>query len=313
MRFNELKRIMPNYQVLTQQTSSLRDSLQKLDESIADINYMLLIVKDDIFITDRVESAIGDKPLRKKNMAIGAFAALALTGFAAALIVLLEFFFGKLSGNHELKLFSEFHLIGNLPSKESLFSSESQKEMVYNSLCHEMQAFQPEQHILLAGALPGSKILPEFFQACERIYAMSGQEVLNVDIVLADTADDQIPEDYNIIIISGNRGILPVASRKFFTPMELNLLKDDLDHLRAKYDLIFIHHSASLRHDKLFLEQIAPLCTGALISAGYRKTPRKTLRTLATVQHKTGLPFLMIMSDCFADHVQKDLKQEVES
>ena len=312
-RFDELKRIMPNYQVLNQHAASFGDSLQKLDESIADINYMLLVVKDDLFATDQAETAIASKPLRKRNLAIGAFAAFSLTAFAAALVVVLEFFFGKLSGDQEIKLFPEFHHIGNLPSKESLFHSKIQKEMVYNALCRELQVCQPEQHVVLTGALPGAKIIQDFFDECEKIYAMAGKEVLILDIVLADEVDQEISEDTLFIIHHGSRGHLPLASRKFFSPMELSLLKDDLDHLRSKYDLIFIRHSASLRHDRLFLEQIAPLCTGALIAAGYRKTPRKSLRMMAAAQRKTGLLFMTIMTDSFAKHVQKNLKLEVES
>lgn len=313
MRFNELKRIMPHYQVLNQQTASLRDSLQKLDESIADINYMLLVVKDDLFATDQAEMAIAAKPLRKKNLAIGTFAALSLTAFAAALVVLLEFFFGKLSGEQEIKLFPEFHHLGNLPARENLFHSKIQKEMVFNSLCRELQLIKPEQHVVLTGALPGAKIIPDFFEECEKIYAMAGKEVLILDVVLADEVDQEISEDTLFIIHRGGRGHLPLASRKFFSPMELSLLKDDLNHLSSKYDLIFIRHSASLRHDRLFLEQIAPLCTGALVAVGYRKTPRKSLRMLAAAQRKTGLTFMTILTDSFANHVQKNLKMEVES
>ncbi|MBO4748153.1 MAG: hypothetical protein J5607_08880, partial [Clostridiales bacterium] len=87
-----------------------------------------------------------------------------------------------------------------------------------------------------------------------KIYAMAGKEVLILDIVLADEVDQEISEDTLFIIHHGSRGHLPLASRKFFSPMELSLLKDDLDHLRSKYDLIFIRHSASLRHDRLFLD-----------------------------------------------------------
>ena len=311
-RFNELKRIMPNYQVLNQQTASLRDSLQKLDESIADINYMLLVVKDDLFVTDQAETAIASKPLRKKNLAIGTFAAFSLTAFAAALVVLLEFLFGKLSGDQELKLYPEFHHIGNLPAKDTLFSSKVQKDVVYNSLFRELQMIRPEQHVVLTGGLPGARLMHDFFEECERIYAMAGKEVLTLDISLADEVDQEISEDTLFIVHHGNKGYLPVASRKFFSPMELSLLKDDLDRLRSKYDLILIRHSTSLRHDRLFLEQIAPLCTGALIAVGYRKTPRKSVRALAAVQRKTGLTFMTILTDSFAKHVQKNLKLEVE-
>ena len=73
--FQTLVRILPRYQELNQQAASLQDSLQKLDESIADINYLLLLVKDDLFITEQATAAVGQSPFRKKNLALAVFAA----------------------------------------------------------------------------------------------------------------------------------------------------------------------------------------------------------------------------------------------
>ena len=311
--FETLTKVLPRYQELNQQTGSLRDSLQKLDESLADINYLLVLIKDDLFVTEQAVTAVGQKPFRKKNLAIAAFAAASLTGVTMMLLVLLDLLFGNVVSEHEMTLHSELQYLGKLPVSGKMFRSEIAKDVILNTVCHHLQSAMENIPVVLAGALPGAKLLPEFFSAVEWTYAMSGKKVLFLDVVLAGNAEPDLPmEDTGIVAYSGNKGVLPIASKKFIAPAELELLREDLVTLRKTYDVIFFRHYFSLRHDRLFLEQIIPLCNGLLIAVGLSATSRKSLRTLAELQRMTGLKVMTILTDRIAAHFSKIVDMENE-
>ena len=309
--FDTLLKILPRYQELEQHTLSLRDSLQKLDESIADINYLLLLVKDDLFITEQAVTAIGQSPFRKKNLAVAVFAAVSLTGLMAVLLVLLEFLFGKIDYEQEMSLYPDLRYLGKLPASKKQIGSEVSRDLVFTTVCHHFQTESENCHIILAGTLPGGHLLQDFFEACEWHQFMAGKKLLTVDVILACNADDSLPmEDTGIVSYSGGKGILPVSSTKYLSPSEQELLKQDLTVLRKQYDLIFFRHSASFRHDRLFLEQFATLCDAMLVAAGLKKTLRKYMRLLAGLQRSTSLPVMTLLTDDDPNHFTKILNQE---
>ena len=91
------------------------------------------------------------------------------------------------------------------------------------------------------------------------------------------------------------------------------LLKQDLELLCKSYDLIFIKHSASLRSDRLFFEQIFALCDSAILAVGAKRTPRKLLRQLTALQRKTSLPIMTILSESSPREFNKDQSMEGEA
>ena len=180
-----------------------------------------------------------------------------------------------------------------------MFESKRQEQIAFSSICHNFQTTDVEHHVVLAGVLPGGRLIPSIFDAFEWNYAMAGKHTLTIDMVLADNFDYEAypPSDTGIIIYSGGKGFLPVVSKHYLSPSELMLLNQDLEILRKSYDLIFIRHSSSLRHDRLFLEQIVDLCDGALIAVGAKKTPRQSLRRLILLHKKTKFPIMIILSE----------------
>ena len=166
---------------------------------------------------------------------------------------------------------------------------------------------------MLAGTLPGGKLLPELFDAFEWNFAMTGKRTLAVDMVLADNFDyEKYPlSDTGIIAYSGGKGVLPVASKKFFSPSEVELLKQDLQLLRKSYDLIFIRRSSSLRQDRLFFEQIIGFCDAALIAVGAKRTKRSSLRQLIWLQRKIKLPIMTILTDSSPKTAGKATNMEI--
>ena len=316
-RFHRLNEILPHIQQLNQQNASLMESLQTIDASIADINYLLPLIKDDLKIGVKATKAWGSHPFDAKNVAIGLFAALAISGFAATLMMILEFIFGRVSGENELKLFYQFRYLGELPVQESL--SEAESEVEFNTICHMFQASVTQHHIVLTGTLPGGRLPTKLFETFEWNYAMAGKRMLSLEMVLANTFEDPGYEcdDTGIIVYSGSKGYLPVASKRLLAPTEIELIKRDFTTLRKSYDLIMIHHSASLRRDHLFLEQIALLCDGAIIVVGAGKTRRRNVRALAAMHEKTKMPIMTVLShsdpDSAPDSVDNPDPTEAES
>ena len=312
-RFRLMTEYQPKLQQLTQQRHTLHESLARLDESISEINYMLLMVSKDLFVNENATSAIGNRPFAKKKLAVCVFAAIVITGFAASLIVLLEFFFGHVANANELKLYDEFNYLGELPGHEKMFSSEDVKTVILNKIFHNFQA--AELHLVFINTLPGGKIIPPLFDSFEWNFGMSGHRMLLVDLVLAEEFQAEPDPNSKTILVtfSGGKAYLPLASQKFFAPAELELLKNDFQNLRQEYDYIFIRNSFCMRGSGLILEQIAEICDGLMVAVGAGKTRRSDLRFLLSVQLKIKIPVMTIMTEYSRRHLKKDLNQEVES
>ena len=312
-KFERITEVIPRMLQINQQYASLQESLEKLDASVADINYLMPLVKDDLMIGEYANSAIGLAPFSKRNLAICIFAAISITGFLATLVVLVEFWFGKVISEKELPLISGLRYLGSLPTSEKQFGSERRKRIGLGAICHNFRASEVDHHIVLAGALPGGKILPALFDTFEWTFAMAGKRTLTINVVLASGFDyESLPlSDTGIVIYSGSKGYLPVVNKRFLSPSELMLLKKDLQLLRETYDLIFIRHSVSLRRDRMFLDQFVGLCDGAMIAVGARRTSRSDLRRLAALNRRTKLPIMTIFSDNLMQNAEKDTNLEV--
>lgn len=312
-RFQDLTELQPKLQHKKQLLASHQEAVSRLDESISEINYMLLTVKDDLFINEKARSAVGNRLFAKKKLAICVFAALAITGFAAALVVVLEFLFGCVANAHELMLYEEFQFLGTLPASEEMFRSKDREKLVFNKLFHNFQA--SGLHVLFTGALTGSKIINEIFDSFEWNFAMSGHRMLVVNMVLAEEFDETVDPDSETMIITFSNGkcYLPLTSKKYMDPSELELLKNDFQLLKKNYDYIFIRHTFTMRRSILFLEQITGICDGMIVSVGAGKTPRKSLRKLLSAQLKIKLPILTVLTDYTIKDLDKDINQEAES
>ncbi len=297
-RFHALNEVLPRYQQLTQQSANLMDSIHKVDDSIADINYLLLLVKDDLFVGEQVETAQGGALFDKKSIFIACFVTSVLTGFLAILIVVLDFFFGKVANAKELELYDDFSFLGILPESKKMLPDKVQDDLGLNSVYHRFQSMGFDHSIVLVGALPGGVIIQELFENFQWNYYMAGKKILSIDMVSSSDFNENTPmDDTCIIAYHGWKGILPVANQKFFSPAEMDLLKRDLEMLRKSFDLIFIRRGDPIKGDRLFLEQMLPICNGFLIGIGAQKTLRKNLRSLGKIILKKDKPIMMVLSD----------------
>lgn len=308
-----LSKIMPQIDKLNELQRTQRGSLTKINSSISDIDSRLPLLKEGMRIGGRVESASKRSPLTGKKFVLSVIGALVLSLILGWIIVLMDFLFGVVSGEKELMLLSEMHYLGALPTRNALFESNAQAQIAFNTIYHAFTNVGAQHHIIIACPLPGGKIMPELFEYFERCENMGGNRMLTIDVVLAENFNYDVDStcDTGIIICSGSKGYLPVISKKFLSPSELELLRSDLLLLRETYDMIVIKHSASMRRDRMFIEQIVPFCDSALIAVGYRKTSRKNLRRIASINKKTGLPIMTILSDNSPDAAGKHNNLEV--
>ena len=312
-KLDHVKKITPEFERLTRQENTQEASLEKLKNSITELHTRQSQVRQSIRIGERVESAQKLNPLGTKRVALCVIAALLLTTVLATLIVLRDFFMGVVSSEKDITFLSSVKYLGSLPTRAGLFESKNQEQIAFSAIYNALQNSGREHHIMLASALPGGKIIPELFDAFERNYTMNGKRTLTIDVVLAENFDYDTPcdDDTGIVVHSGGKGALPVISKKFLSPSELELLKNDLTILRQTFDLIFIKHSASMRRDRMFVEQIIPMCDGAMIAVGLRKTSRRYLRRLSMLGAKTGLPIMTILSDNSPETAGKRTNLEV--
>ncbi len=296
-KFYKLNEIIPRYQQLSLQGANLLDSVQKINDNIADINYVLLLIKDDLFVGEQIEAAKGESWLNKKSIFIASFAAIVVTGFLALLTVLVEFRFGKVANAMEMELYSDFTFLGALPDSEKKLAGGDKESIVLNGIYHSFQNTGMEHHIVLVAELPGATIIQGLFKNITWNYGMAGKEVLTIDIIDAKDLNENTPTTDTCIISHRDwNGELPLENVNNITEAELQLLKTDLRILRKKYSLIFIRQKAPIR-DALFLKKISVVCDGLLIGIGAKRTLRKSLRALARAFHKEVLPVMTILTE----------------
>ena len=312
---NRYRKNQPEIEALTLEASKIQEAQKKLSTHLAEIRKLRPLINEDLRIGETSHSAVALMPFSKKNIFVYIFSAISITMLLASLTVLLEFWMGRVSGVKELAIIPELRYLGTLPTSDKMLESERKKQMAFSTICHNFQMSETDHHIVLAGALPGGKLIPEIFESFEWSYAMAGKKTLAIDMVLANNFDYDVPPDIDtgIVVYSGSKGFLPVASKHYLAPAEQMLLKQDLEILRKSYDLIFIKHSASLRSDRLFFEQIFALCDSAVLAVGAKRTPRKLLRQLISLQRKTSLPIMTILSDSSPSTFNKNQSMEGEA
>ncbi len=297
-KFFKLNEIIPRYQQLNQQSASLMSSIHAVDDNIADINYILLLVKDDLFVGEQVETAIGESVFNKKSAFIACFAALVMTGFLALLGVLYEYRFGNVADATELELYPEFNYLGALPDSEERLKEDKTDKSFLDDIYHRFQNAGGEHHIVMVGVLPGATIVDGFFDAVNLNYGTTGKEVFCINIIDAKDSDENalMPDTCIISLDRDLKGVLPLENVKNITDSEMLLLKTDLKHLRKKYALIFIRQKKPIVNS-LFLKKISEVCDGLLIGVGAKRSKRRSLRALGRAFKKDDLPIMTILTE----------------
>ncbi len=280
----------PKRQGIVQQQEKLAVALGNLDATINDINYLLPMVKEDLFIGEMARSAVQKLPFTKETVTLSVLGTIALTGLLAVLLLILGYFFGEVSSEEELDGIEDFHYLGIMPTDKSKFSAGTSERLFYSGISHQFNAIEKSPQVVLLGCLPGGELRHSFVQAFAEDCAVDERRVLVLEMVPAH--DFKISPDVNfhrgnIAIYSDQAGYLPVDNFRFLMPREETKLRSDMQVLRKHFDLICIVQFAPLTQDGVFFEQCTTLCDGAVLAVGVKKTPRRLVRQLQGMQAKS--------------------------
>lgn len=300
---NDLKEFNEKYpkrQQLVKQQGKLADAMGKLDETLADINYLEPFVDDELFVGEVATGASEKLPFTKETISLATFGAVMVTGVLAFLVVLLGYRFGTISSEKEVEGLSETRYLGILPNAKSKLDSEVSARIFFSGISHQFNAVEPVPKVVLLGSLAGGEIPPGFVKAfAEDCAGEDEKKVLVLELVEAKRF--KIPADRDLhrgalAVYTDAKGYVPVEYVGFLQPKEEAKLRQDVLLLGKKYDLICVVTPGQLPEDGVFLEQVATFCDAAVLAVGMKRTPRRVVRKLNDLQEKNPMKVMTVLS-----------------
>ena len=290
----------PLRQDFIQQQAKLKGSLEKLDATISDINYLKPLVKDDLFVGEKARGAKEKLPFTKEAITISVLGAVAMTGGLALLLLVFGYFYGTVHGESEIDELSGLRYIGIIPSANSRLGHGESEHAFFSGVSHQFNMSKPLPAVLLIGSLPGGEMRPEFVQSFVEDCAV-GEERKVLVLTLVKAAEFKIPRDPGLhrcalAIYSGSNGYLPVDDPQCLQASEEGKMRQDILLLRKLFDLICIVQEEPIDYNGLFLTQAATMCDATLLAVGVKKTPRRMLRMLQELQEKIGLSVMTVLT-----------------
>lgn len=301
---NDLESFVVNYpkrQELIRQQEKYASSMEKLDKTIMDINYLMPLVKNDLFIGERAQDAKEKLPFTKETISVTLLASVAITGIFALMLLVSGYFYGKVVSEEELDGLSGLRYLGIHPTANSKFEEGSSERLFFSGISHQFNMVKPLPKTLLMGSLPGGELSPEFVQAFAEDCSMGDRKVLVLNLVQAEGFKIPVERDLHraaIAVYSNSKGYgyLPVSNLHSLESEEERKLRHDLLLLQKVFDLVCIVQNVPLSQDGMFLRQVSMMCDGAILAVGAKKTPRRLVRQLQENQSKVGLLVMTILS-----------------
>ncbi len=261
-------------------------SLQEYKRELIEIQDLESAASSELTQVERLQYALGDSILSKKNMMImlaagGIFAFLVLV-----VIILLELAFGKVANAEELSYHPELLPLGALP-KDDKFASEDEQKSVTDGIFFRFRNAGIKWGTTLIGRLPGAERSPTLESSFNWNFAMSGKRSLVVHIVKA--LEFKEPPDAKFlggVVRSGTSAWFPVANDESLSPGELHLLAEDLKTLHHDFDVICLTRKRSLRVGELAVSQLFAFCDSVMLLVGVGKTRRSDLRSIIELDRR---------------------------
>ena len=297
IEFNEK---YPRRQQLVRQQEKFFDAIAKLDETLADITYLLPMVDKELFLGESAHDAAEHLPFTKESISLAVLGAVLVTCFLAFVLVLLGYQHGRVSSESEVESMANFRYLGILPSADSKLAEGLSDRLFFSGVSHQFNAVEPRPQVVLAARLPGGELRKEFISAfAEDCQGEEGGPVLVLEVVEAGTF--KIPADRNLrrcslAVYSESMGYVPVGNLNYLTPREETKLRQDMLLLRKMFHLVCLVKSTPLTQDGVFLEQVATACDAAVVAIGMKQTPRRLVRRLRELQGKVRLTIMTVLS-----------------
>lgn len=306
-RVEKLSAVAPQLERLRTQRMDVERLRRELGEQLNEAGYVRETLRSDLQQIERAEGASDRNPLGLKTFLLGAGAAAVCTGALVVWTLMLGLLFGKVRGAVELGAYGDVEVLGSLPGHWSM-RKRAERDSLGVVALNFVNAKSPKGAVLVC-RLKGAKPQPKFVAALEWSLSMSGQRAFTMNVV--QSADFKSEEDSETLINTvkkGSQGWFPVVNRYSLAPTELQMLRADLETLKADFDCIFMTMPGGLRRGGNFLSQLLGACDSALLVAGCDKTRRRELAYVKRLVAIAGKPMMGLMTGAPGKVVRREME-----
>ena len=290
----------PRRQQLVRQQEKFFEAIAKLDETLADITYLLPLAEKELFVGEGAHDAAEQLPFTKESISLAVLGAVLVTCFLAFVLLFLGYRYGRVSSEAEVEGLASSRYLGILPTADSKLAEGLSERLFFSGVSHQFNAVEPRPQVVLLGRLPGGEMSKNFISAfAEDCQGEEAEPVLVLELV--ESGSFKIPADRDLrrcslVFYSGGKGYVPVENTNYLTPREETKLRQDMLLLRKMFPLVFLAKHTPLTQDGVFLEQVATACDAAMVAIGMKKTPRRLVRRLQELHGKVRLTIMTVLS-----------------
>ena len=306
-RVEKLAILAPQLERLRAQRMDVERLRRELGEQLDEVGYVRETLRSDLQQIERAEGADDRNPLGAKTFLIAGAGAAVCTGALIAWTVMLGLLFGKMRGAVELGAYGDVEVLGSLPARWAL-RKRLEKDALGVVALNFVNAKSPKGVVLVC-RLKGAKPQPKFTAALDWSLSMAGQRPFYLNVVQsADFEADEGAETLINTVKKGAEGWFPVVNRYSLAPTELQMLRADLDALKADFDCIFVAMPGGLRRGGNFLSQLLGVCDSALLIAGCDRTRRRELAYVRRMATIAGKPMMGLVTNAKGRVVRREME-----
>jgi hypothetical protein len=306
-RAAELTEVAPRMTVLSGRRAELLKELKDFGQQIGNEGYLKESARGDLRQIERAENADDRSPLQPKNFVLAAAASAVCTGALAVWTIVLGLWLGRVRGTKELAAHGDVEVLGSLPRRWAL-RKNAEKDALGVVAMNFVNAQAPKGVVLLC-RLKGAKPQPKFVSVLDWSLSMSGSRLFLLEVVQnADFDTVKGAETLLNTVRKGPAGWFPVVSRYSLAPTELQMLRADLETLKAEFDCIVVSMPGGLWKGGNFLSQLLGVCDSALLVTGFDKSRRRELRYVRRMALLAGKPMMGLVTGAGGRMVRREME-----
>lgn len=281
-----LLEVIPQYDKIKSRRSTLRESLQSIEDTLSEVRYLQASIRSDISQVEPATYGICDTPRSKKRMLLALILAAGLGGMLLTACVAAEFAWGSIRDGGEPELYAGVHTLGELPPEDA-------HKGEFDPVFYRFEEAAGNAGAMYVGVLPGAEGAEDFLARLEVHMAMGGKRLAAVEIQKAKGA--RLPrggKQMGIIVMAAGRGVAPVENIHSFSPSEMRLLQADVEELRKEYDLVALMRHVPETSRGVMPRQLMRFCDAGMAIIGVKKSPRRMLRYAVEHTRETEKPLI---------------------
>lgn len=303
----KLSLVAPQLERVRSQRADVERLRREVGEQLDEVGYLRATLRSDLQQLERTEAASDRNPLGPKTFLMAGAGALVCTGALLVWTVMLGLLLGRMRGAVELGAYGDVEVLGSLPRRWAL-RKRAEKDALGVVALNFVNAQSPKGVVLVC-RLKGAKPQPKFVEALDWSLSMSGLRpfVLNV-VQNSEFKADEDAETLINTVKKESEGWFPVVNRYSLAPTELQMLRADLEALKADFDCILMVMPGGLRRGGNFLSQLLGVCDSALLMAGSDKTPRRELAYVRRLVGIAGKPMMGLVTGAPGRVVKREME-----